>query len=298
MAKNFILFGAGASFGSDNNGVPPLGMNLFSALCQFNPSTWGSLTQSYASTFRDDFEKGMLKVATERPHDLPILLKAMSAFFYNFKPFQNNLYLKLANKLKVSNKQIAFSSLNYERFFEISFNSAGHKLCIGGPINNGFELNLPHGCCNLFCESVKATAGAVNFSGIDVQTNGEIKFVSDTNEFQNRINNDAFPPVMSYFEPQKRSTSGHKFLLSQRSRYQELVNEAEKIIIIGVKIRDHDTHIWDPIKNSNGKLVYCSGSSEQNQFDFWTNSYRINKQSKFINGFWSDKFDDVFEELI
>ena len=43
--------------------------------------------------------------------------------------------------------------------------------------------------------------------------------------------------------------------------------------------------------------MYCSGSSEQNQFDFWTNSYRSNKQSKFINGFWSDKFDDVFEAI-
>jgi hypothetical protein len=68
--KNIILFGAGASYGSDNSGIPPLGNNLFSELARFNPPGWGSLSIEYKNTFNDDFEQGMLKVASERPYDL------------------------------------------------------------------------------------------------------------------------------------------------------------------------------------------------------------------------------------
>jgi len=298
MTKNILLFGAGASYGSDNIGIPPLGNNLYSELVKFNPPGWGSLPNEFRIVFNNDFEHGMLKVATERPHDLPILQRAMAAYFFNFQPQNSNLYFRLANKLKQIMKKIAVSTLNYERLFEISFSAAGHKLIIGKANSNEIELNLPHGCCHLFCESARGVAGAVSFAGLNVEINGEIKLISDPYQFNQRITNDAFPPVMSYFEPQKRTTSGQVFLTEQRNRYKDLVNNAERIIVIGVKIREHDTHIWESIKNSNGKFIYCSGLAEKNTFDAWTNNNRPNKENMFIDGFWSDKFDEVFNELI
>ena len=298
MTKNIILFGAGASYGSDNSGIPPLGNNLFSELARFNPPGWGALPNEYRNVFNNDFEQGMLKVAYERPHDLPILQRAMSAFFFNFQPRNSNLYFKLANKLKQSPKQLAVSSLNYERLFEISFLAAGHNLMIGQANSNEIELNLPHGCCHLFCESARGVAGAVSFAGLNVEINGEIKIISDPHQFNQRITNDAFPPVMSYFEPQKRATAGQAFLTGQRTRFNDLVKNAERIIVIGVKIREHDTHIWETIKNADGRFIYCSGPFEKNLFDSWTNTHRPNKENKFIGGFWSDKFDEVFNELI
>lgn len=114
MTKNIILFGAGASYGSDNFGTPPLGNNLFIELARFNPPDWGALPNEFINVFNDDFEQGMLKVATERPYELPTLQRAMSAFFFNFQPFNSNLYFILTNKLKHSPKQLAVSSLNYE----------------------------------------------------------------------------------------------------------------------------------------------------------------------------------------
>lgn len=56
--SELILFGAGASYGSKNRDVPPLGDELFLALQQFNPDGWGSLSPSLAGKFRGDFEKG------------------------------------------------------------------------------------------------------------------------------------------------------------------------------------------------------------------------------------------------
>lgn len=298
MTKNIILFGAGASYGSDNIGIPPLGNNLFSELARFNPLGWGALPNEYINVFNNDFEQGMLKVASERPHDLPILQRAMAAFFFNFQPRNSSLYYKLANKLKQSSKKLAVSTLNYERLFEVSFLAAGHNLMIGQANSNEIELNLPHGCCHLFCESARGVAGAVSFAGLNVEINGEIKIISDPHQFNQRITTDAFPPVMSYFEPQKRATAGQEFLIGQRTRFNDLVNNAERIIVIGAKIREHDTHIWEIIKNSNGRFIYCSGPSEKNTYDAWTNNHRPNKENKFVDGYWSDKFDEVFNELI
>lgn len=298
MKKNIILFGAGASYGSDNSAVPPLANNLFSELARFNPPGWGALPFEYRNVFNNDFEQGMLKIASERPYDLPILQRAMSAFFFNFQPRNSNLYFKFANKLKQSPKQLAVSTLNYERLFEISFLEAGHNLMIGQTNSNEIELNLPHGCCHLFCESARGMAGAVSFAGLNVEVNGEIKIISDPHEFNQRITNDAFPPVMSYFEPQKRATAGQAFLTDQRTRFNHLVKNAERIIVIGVRIREYDTHIWETIKNAKGRFIYCSGPSEKNLFNSWTNIHRSDKENIFIDGYWSDKFDEVLNELI
>lgn len=298
MSKNIILFGAGASYGSDKNDTPPLGVNLFLELRKFNPEGWGALPNEFVEAFNNDFEQGMIKLASNRPHDISILQRAMSAYFFTFYPRSSNLYFQLANKLKQSPRQLAISTLNYERLLEISFLSAGFNLMIGQAKYNEIEFNLPHGCCHLFCESVKGDSSAVSLAGLNVAINGEIKIISDSKDFNYRINNDAIPPVMSYYEPQKRATSGQIFLNEQRDRFNNLISNAERIIVVGVKIRDHDTHIWDIIKNSNGKFIYCSGQSERNNFDTLVNEYRSNKQNLFINGTWSEKFDEVFNELI
>lgn len=298
MTKNIIIFGAGASYGSDVTNVPPLGIRLFDALTRFNPTGWGALPNDYGVALNYDFEQGMIKVANEQPYALPILQRAMASYFFNFQPRTSNLYCKFATRLKQSHKNIAVSTLNYERLLEISFTKAGLNLYIGEPNNNEIELNLPHGCCHLFCESVRGVAGAVNFAGLNVEINGEIKIVSDPNEFTHRITQEAFPPVMSYFEPQKRATSGQAFLNVQRERFQHLIKNALSIIVIGVKIREHDSHIWDIIKNANGRFIYCSGESERDSFNSWTLRSRQNKDNVFINGFWAEKFEEVYNQLI
>lgn len=298
MSKNVLLFGAGASFGSDNYGTPPLGNNLFSELRKFNPKGWSELPKEFVDLFANDFEQGMIKLATLRPHDISILQRAMASYFFTFHPRTSNLYFKLANKLKQYPKQLAISTLNYERLLEISFLSAGFKLMIGQVKEDEIEFNLPQGCCHLFCESVRSESSAVSLSGLNVAINGEIKIISDTIEFNYRIINDAIPPVMSYYEPEKRSTAGQEFLNEQRNRLNTLISNAERIIIVGVKIREHDTHIWEVIKNTSARFVYCSGKGEKKSYDLWVNNHRSNKENVFINGFWSDKFDDVFNELV
>src|SRR3989338_1996420 len=205
----------------------------------------------------------MIELSQKNPHALPPLQRVMAAYFFNFVPRSSNPYYLLAQKINTKNWDGAIITLNYERLLELSLLAAGIQPFIGTPSSNHnkiVELCLPHGCCHLFCESVRGNAGAVSFAGMNVSTNGPIKVISYQLEFQNRIQTDAFPPVMSYFEPSKQTTSGNNFITAQRLRFSELVKNANTIILVGIRVREHDKHIWESLGQTNAKLVYISGT--------------------------------------
>ncbi len=297
--NKLLLLGAGASFGSDNANIPPLGSQLFDALCIFNPDAWGSLPTDFPAKFRNDFEAAMTELGNTHPHSLPPLQRAMAAYFFEFIPRQSNLYLNLANRMKSSNWNGAICTLNYERLLEISLSSVGLQPTVGSETKAGtsIELCLPHGCCHIFCDSVHGTSQGVSFSGFGVTTDGQVIVVSDPTEHRNRIINDAFPPVMSYFEPNKRTTSGASFISSQRARWSELVNQADVIVAIAIKLRVDDSHIWDPIQQCSADLYYCSGNSSGEEFLEWAENTRSNFQNYMFPGYLSTEFSNICQAL-
>ena len=299
MSHYLLLFGAGASYGSDKHGTPPLGDKLFDALCRFHPKGWGSIPIKYSRIFRKDFEGGMVELSKQNSFLMPPLQRAMAAYFFNFYPKSSNLYLKLAERIKKSKWSGTLASLNYDRLLELSLIRMGIQPIIGGNsgVENQVELCLPHGCCHLFCEGVKATSKGVSFSGVGVTTNGPIKVISNKIAFQKRINEDAFPPVMSYFEPGKTTTSGSSFIRNQRVRWRQLVEDADIIGIIGVKVRDDDDHIWEPISLTSAKIVYCAGYDSGKEFENWRKTARSNSEDKIIYQYFYEAFDDISSEL-
>jgi hypothetical protein len=269
-----FLFGAGASYGSDGVGRPPLGADLFAALATFNPLGWGTITGDLAASFQRDFEAAF---ATVQPHAYGPLLRVMGGYFFHFTSRPTNLYFALAQRIaRVSAwSSISMCSLNYERLLELSLSAAGIRPTVGGPSNQAsqIELCLPHGCCHLFCDGVRAT-GMVSFTGAQVQTNSPITIVSDPAQHRARIEQDAMPPVMSYFEPSKRTTSGASFIEAQRARWGKLAGAATTLVIVGVKIRDHDHHIWDPVATTNARVIYCAGPTAALEYEQWVRRTR------------------------
>lgn len=296
MAKYLIIFGAGASFGSDTTGTPPRGNDLFEALQEFNPDGWGTINGELASSFKTDFEAAM---PTVNSHALPPLQRAMAAYFFRFQPTTNNLYYKLAKQVAEKGWDGSFVTLNYERLLEISLSAAGLQPFIGNAPNHTkpIELCLPHGACHIFCQAVRGTAQGISFSGPNVTTNGPVEIIANPQDFQNRITTDAFPPVMSYFEPSKRTTSGANFIENQRNRYNDLVSNAEKIVIIGLRVREHDTHIWEPLSKTKSMLIYCSGNTAGEEFRKWRNKKRNGKENKILTQYFKESFDEVIREL-
>ena len=300
MSKNVILFGAGASFGSELN-MPPLGSGLFIELVKFDQNYWGNILCKYKIIFDNDFEEGMKSLIEDSPFLVPFLQRTKALYFTNFTPTAKNLYYQLAKRLEQNPKNVSLATLNYDMLLQNSFKMANINLALFQKSSNGLELILPHGSCNLFCKSVSASPVGVYFDPLQVKINGdiqEINLINDLAELRLEIRSNAIPPIMSYFEMEKRTTAGEQYLIESRKRLIHLIENAESVVIIGVKIREHDVHIWDPIKRTNAKLIYCSGSDERTQFYSFTDKYRISKENHFIDGFWSDNFDEVFNHII
>jgi hypothetical protein len=296
---NIILFGAGASFGSKNHNVPPLGDDLFYALQSFNSTGWGGLPASVAEVFHGDFEKGMASLSKTKPHAMPVLQRAMAAFFFTYIPTENNLYHLLAKRIKACDWQGSIVSLNYERLLELSLSHGGIQPVIGQAAlaKNQVELCLPHGCCHLFCEGVNASSSGVSFSPVKTFFDGKVRVISNPNEYNQKINGNAVPPVMSYFEPQKNTSAGVSFIRNQRARWSQLVVTSDTIAIIGIKVREQDVHIWEELKTAPGKILYCGGQESGKEFKHWHAKYRGDKESIITQGYFEEEFDVICKAL-
>ncbi len=294
-----ILFGAGASYGSEASGMPPLGAALFDALRQFNPDGWGQVPESLAKTFRADFEAGMVALSNTSQHALPVLQRAMAAFFFRFAPTTASLYVQLAQRIRAKGWVGSLTTLNYERLLEFSLSHAGVQITVNSAAssNGAVELCFPHGCCHFFCESVRGLASGVSFSGMDVTTNGPVTAIGNPVQFSDRIKNDAFPPVMSYFEPQKRTTSGANLIADQRHRWLQMCTSATTIAVIGVHPRSHDSHIWEPLHLTKARIVYCGGPSAAAAFKTWKKTSGRTATDTVLYGYFANEFENICAEV-
>ncbi len=291
-----FLFGAGASYGSDTQSTPPLGGGLFDELRRFNTDAWGTITGNLADEFRRDFEEAMKTVA---PYALAPLQRAMAAYFFEFTPRNSSLYFELARRIAGARDWSgAACTLNYERLLELSLIAAGVHPFVGQPpaVLPNMELCLPHGCCHIFCDAVRGTAHGVSFNGFGVQTNGPVTVIGNPLQHRDRVLHDAFPPVMSYFEPSKRTTAGRSFIDRQRARWRELATNATTLVIVGVRIRPHDNHVWAPIASAAARIVYCGGSSGASEYRAWAAIARAGRADRILGGYFRDEFPEICAE--
>lgn len=295
---SLIIFGAGASFGSDSIGTPPLGGGLFPELVSFDPRGWGGLPETLKERFSSDFEEGMRRLSEEYPHSMSRLQRAMAAYFFAFAPRPTNLYFSVVKWMIDNGWSGTVATLNYERLFQMCIIQSGLRPIVGKPDSpKEIELCFPHGCCNLFCESIRGLSGAVSFMGNAVSTNGPVVPIDDPRTYKARIESDAFPPVMSYFDPKKGTTSGASFIADQRERYRECVSRATTVAIIGVKVRMNDEHLWKPLAETDARLLYCGGLSGGREFGLWTEAYRRDRSDVVFDGNFDEKLEGLLKEL-
>ncbi len=292
-----ILFGAGASYGSGEvePDVPPLTPGLMNALSAEAPQSWGRLPDTFQSLFIDDFERGMTELGRVRPDLLPPLQRSMAQFFFGFVPGRENLYRELGRRIAAAGWGGTLVTLNYERLLQLSLEAEGVQPSYRFPDREVSEVELcvPHGSCHLFVDDISAVAGDVEFAGTEVATGGDPIVVDDSNEFVRRIEDDAFPPVMSYFDPAKDTTSGVNFILQQRARFNELSANADRIVVVGVAVRPHDAHLWKPLAESPAELLFCSGAEAAADFMEWAEACRPDQSNRPYHTYFSDSFDEL-----
>ena len=315
MSKNLIIFGAGASTGSQNYNSPPVGNNLFDELVKISPNGWGKINKRLSKIFQNDFESGMNEIERESHQILIKIQKSMAAYFVTFRPTDLNLYLKMVRRINKTRWNGSIVTLNYDRLLQISLEVLNLKQKFDSSTFPEIEVCYPHGCCNFFCGGITASkgisinqnsilfgdngvlnfdnGGSINFTPHGITTSGNfIDIVNDPKVFYEKLK-EGLPPVMSYFIHSKFTTSCTNFLVGERKRFDDLVMKAENIAIVGMKLRKHDNHIWDPLSLTPSKIIYCGGS-DRKDYQQWARKNRANYDKDLIlHGYWNENFDKI-----
>lgn len=286
--KVLFVFGAGASCDADEIAKnPPLGNKLFDELVNFDSHHWGNIKPHVAEVFKSDFEMGSQCLTIDQKTEIVELHKSMARYFFGFEPSTSNLYSTLIKRIKNSNSSnfFGFSTLNYERFLELTM-----------MMNEvSYPISYPHGCCHLIRPGVFIYANEINLGDFapNVICGGAVVPVHDSQYFCQYLEQKA-PPVMSVFEPRKNPVlGGGDFLESQRQLFRNQCETADIIIVIGIQYREHDTHVWDSLARTNGKVVYCSGYSAIKGFVEWQKKQKKKIKRKIFKGYFRDEFEKI-----
>jgi hypothetical protein len=93
--------------------------------------------------------------------------------------------------------------------------------------------------------------------------------MNSAQEFDQERASNVFPPVMSYFEPNKFTVSCADFIAANRTHFAHLTAGANKIAIVGVNVHPVDRHIWDPIGKAPGDCFYLGGAAGSQKYRTW-----------------------------
>ncbi|NNE47778.1 MAG: hypothetical protein HKN37_14080 [Rhodothermales bacterium] len=269
-APRFVLFGAGASYGSP--GIvpvsPPLGRNLYPALRRAFPATWGAFSNDLVPQFESHFEQGLaalmrlypgavqpLRDGAPSPH---ALMKDMARFFLAFElaPGRQDLYSRfLMSLLRSPNgTATAFATLNYEHLLERAMSGLGLKP----------KVLRPHGGCQLWPISggiIRAGQGRAIGAGMH-SISARVR-AAPSSRIHQRLNelDQARYPCMAMYMPGKNTQVGQRYLRRMQARFRERVAESRTVVLIGVRPWDEDTHLWPSIYSTSARVLYV-GSDE------------------------------------
>jgi len=316
-----VLFGAGASVGAGLQTDPPLLSNLLKELKVFAPLSWGRLTSKEQGFFENNFEEGMerllgcqidtkkgerfqLKFPLEpRQVFLCDLQWDMAEYFFGFVLKSDSHYEELLTHSQQAGGKVEYSTLNYDTLLIQAVN----RILANLP-NIRFSVSFPHGNSAIFCEAcldvdgrITAPPGhAVEFNPTIygfMQSNGPIRFIGDLAELRRlRQQGSLFPPVICHINPSKYVTSGANFIDEQQEKLRRQIRQAEKIVIIGMRVNDNDDHIWAPLRLTSGHILYISGASSGQEFEHWRVKHS-RKCDRAILTYWDQAKDDVYDFL-
>jgi hypothetical protein len=279
-----IFFGAGASYGSEIEGrVPPLSPWLFDGLVSYAPATWGALPHSWSDKFRKDFESAMASFIKSGNFGAPLQWDMAEYFYSQFTATAASTYLTLLKAIGDKIDQYLFVTINYDLLL---FQA---RALAGIPVKN-LKICLPHGNSCLCCEGISATPG-VSFTG-GVSTGGTVRIFKNLADLRAEKAKNVFPPIMSYFEPDKFTVSCSDFIADERNQYRLSILEASKVAIIGVKVHPIDKHLWEPLASTKAQLLYLAGSESAGEFSAWCKN--VNRSGDIIvPNYFREGLDDL-----
>lgn len=298
-----ILFGAGASYGSEKNGIrtPPLGNNLFRELDNLGGS-YNKLSNELKDKFLQyGFETGMLEI----PNDSRIinpLQNELASYLSEFTPTINSAYVNLFKTI-LDISRVSFITLNYDLLIEISLALCG----LGVTYDNGLNPHLSkqydfrpsllklHGSSNFIPEIAYQTMKitAVNCGAIFDSSDYNILRPLEVKPWCNK-NNPNLSPVMCMYNKNKRMIICPSYFNEAKKKYIQLINKTNLIVIIGTKFIPHDKHVWDVILSGKRRIVLVDPYPEKN---FANMILRKNKKNEIIKKSFFDSVNEISKTI-
>lgn len=285
-AKRLFVFGAGASFGAGRISPkrPPLGNELFAELQQFSP-LWATLPQEAAIEFTErnvKFEPGFAWVEKNSPGLLRPLLNRMGRYFLQFSGDAGSCYARLLDQFKDRIKSDCYATLNYDLLLEEALSRHGTEIgFMASKIGERPVVLKLHGgpIFRPCAEIVGNTYGsaAANTFLIRAMSWHESKKYLDDCLFE--------APAISMFAKGKRVIDGPDGIVCMQYDFKRIALSADEIVVIGVRYVAEDSHVWQPIENSNAIVHIVDLNAEV--FDNFKDS-RVGRQTIFHKGTFED----------
>ena len=253
-----LIFGAGASFGCGpcEPFNPPLGMHLFETL-EAQGGAFSRLNAGAKEIFiNQGFESGMSAIEDVNTAINP-LQKEIAIYLSQFRPHPKNAYIRLFKKLKSSSKNIAIATLNYDLLIEHALLNTGIPFSYGH--SSALRLLKPHGSSNFLPNLGSMVLEGNVFAGCGSFVDGlPIDTPMTQQEVQSwcidRKNSD-ISPALSMYAPTKRVVMNRSLIEGIQQEFSKTIINSSLIVLVGVGLAEHDKHIWDPIKNSKGRIL-------------------------------------------
>ena len=319
-----VLFGAGASVEQGKESSPALVSNLLSELESFAPSSWGALSDEHRKLISQNFEQGIEHILEEAwpesdsqnvylqfPHPYPpqelfpyVLLWDMAEYFIRFIPKQDSLYQRLLYRICSAKSIVALSSLNYDCLLIRDINYLHNCL----PSRPSFKVCFPHGNAAFYCKGLLTTDGVLtapanspvefNLNGNGhLISNGELGIFEDISHLRKmRSDYPLCPPVICHITPNKFISTGANIIKEQQLKLRQMIKQADKIVIIGMNINENDHHIWSPLAEAPGRILYISGKTVTQTFFEWSARHK-RLHDHALASYWNEAEANVYDFL-
>lgn len=283
-----IVFGAAASTHSctcrDAGARPPLGLGLFSSLLAAQPEVRDVLDERALEAFTNKpFEEGMALALNSGSLSVSPLLRATAKYLSRFDlcGCRENGYRRMLLGLGAQLHRTRFATLNYDLLLDRAVLGLGLNLRLGGQPDRGtVSILKPHGAVNLLpvmngriegCSFIRCST-YVETGNVVCPPPLEAKEITD---WCDDARNSCMAPVMSVYAAGKQTPFNSSLVEEQRQIWAEQVRSAKRVVIIGVKLVEHDAHLWEPLGANRGALMYVNTSADdRDEFANWSRRER------------------------
>lgn len=230
-----------------------------------------------SDAFTGDFESGMERLMEGELEWFARLMQTMTRYFTQFRTDGSgqNLYSQFLLRLAESSAfhQTILSTLNYECVLEYGANEIGWRVAynLEMPMPQNVRIWKLHGSCNFIPHRQALTIGRGMRFDSSCQFEVPIEIVSPR-EARGWVDGDtALYSAMCMYAHDKPSQVSPAMFNEIRAIWARIVQQAERIVVIGARPNMADTHIWSPLARS-GAILYFVG--ERAAFESWQRDHR------------------------